>query len=130
MDSVACGLGFGAVALIVGALRELITYGTIFQTENALPKTAASTMPFMALIIIGILAALHKAFIIKFHPQEETDTFSLSSSEDKPLLKDPGLGKKAPKPKARKSDDENFDIIRPRYSIEDIPTKEGVDENA
>ncbi len=130
VDSVACSVGFGAVALIVGALRELMTYGTVFPAENVLPKITASAMPFTALIITGILAALHKAYIIKFHPQEETDTFSLSSAEEKPVFKDPGLGKKAQKPKRKKSDDENFDIIRPRYSIEDIPTAEREDENA
>ena len=130
VDSVACGVGFGAVALTVGAVRELMTYGTLFPAEGVLPKITASSMPFTALIIIGILAALHKAFIIKFHPQEEIDTFSLGSVEEKPAFKDPGLGKKAQKTKRKKSDDESFDIIRPRYSIEDIPTGEREDENA
>ncbi len=130
VDSVACSLGFGAVALIVGTVRELMTYGAIFRSEDALPKITASAMPFIGLMIIGILAALHKAYIIRFHPQEETDTFSLSSSEEKPVFKDPGLGKKAHKPAKRKSEDESFDIIRPRYSIEDIPSAEREDENA
>lgn len=130
VDSVACGLGFGIVALIVGALRELITYGTLFPAESDLPKITASSMPFTALIIIGILAALHKAFIIKFHPQEETDTFSLNPVEERSVFKDPGLGRKSHKPKIKNNDDDNFDIIRPRYSIEDIPTGEREDENA
>lgn len=129
-DSFACSIGFGAVALIVGALRELMTYGTIFPAENVLPKITAASMPFTGLVIIGILAAVHKAYIIKFHPQEETDTFSLSSADEKPVFKDPGLGKKVQKPKRKMSDEESFDMIRPRYSIEDIPTEEREDENA
>ncbi|MEE1321314.1 MAG: Rnf-Nqr domain containing protein [Acutalibacteraceae bacterium] len=130
VDSIACTVGFGTVALIVGALRELMTYGTVFPAENALPKITAASMPFTALVIIGILAAIHKAYIIKFHPQEETDTFILSSAEDKTVFKDPGLGKKGHKAKRKVSDEENFDMIRPRYSIEDIPTQEREDENA
>ncbi|MBQ8503799.1 MAG: hypothetical protein IJ491_05935 [Clostridia bacterium] len=122
VDAVACSVGFGAVSIIVGAVREFITYGTVFPEADALPKITASALPFVGLLILGILAALHKAYIIRFHPTEERDTFSLSSVEEKILLKDPGLGHKKKKSRKKASDD-SFDLIRPRYSIEDVVTK-------
>lgn len=123
VDAVACSVGFGAVALIVGAVRELITYGTLFPAEDTPPKISASALPFAALVILGILAALHKAYIIRFYPTEERDTFSLMSVEEKTVLKDPGLGQKKKKTKKKPDEEDNFDAIRPRYSIEDIETE-------
>lgn len=129
VDAVACSVGYGAVALIVGTVREFITYGTVFPSADATPKISASALPFVGLAVLGILAAVHKAYIIKFHPTEEMDTFSLLSVEEKPVFKDPGLMQKKQKPKKRTDEDDNFDAIRPRYSIEDIAIeREGSDD--
>ncbi len=123
IDAVACSVGFSVVAVIVGAVREFITYGTLFPAEGTLPKTSAAALPFVGLMLLGILAAVHKAFVIRFYPSEEVDTFSLSSVTEKTVFKDPGLGKKPHKKPKKDIEEENFDIIRPRYSIEDIETE-------
>ncbi len=123
IDAAACSVGFAVVAVIVGAVREFITFGTVFPSQGVLPKASAAALPFVGLMLLGILAAIHKAFIIRFYPTEEVDTFSLSSVAEKPVIKDPGLGKKKPKKKKKDTEEDNFDIIRPRYSIEDIETE-------
>ncbi len=122
VDAVACSVGFGAVSLIVGAVREFITYGTILAKADMSPRLTAGAMPFAALVILGFLAAIHKAFILKFHPTEETDTFSLHSVNEKTEFRDSGIGHKPKKKtkKAKNQDEDNFDYIRPRYSIEDV----------
>lgn len=129
-DAFACSLGYGAVALIVGAVREFITYGTVMPSGDVTPKISAAALPFVALVILGFLAAMQKAYILKFHPTEETDTFSLQSAEDKVLLKDPGLGQKKPQNKKRRFDEDSFDAIRPRYTIEDVVIEREGDDNA
>lgn len=129
-DAFACSIGYGIVAIIIGTVREFITYGSFMSSEEVIPKFPAATLPFVSLVLLGLLGAMHKAYIIKFHPTEETDAFSLQSAEDKILLKDPGLGHKKPRKKRRNSDDENFDAIRPRYSIEDVVIEREGEDNA
>lgn len=113
-DGVAAGIGYGAVAVITGALRELITYGTLFSSADALPRFPQAAMPFTALIILGFLAAGHKWLLIKFYPDEVRDTFSMNAVNEKPVKKDPGLfsDKTKSKPKVIRDYDE---AIRPRH---------------
>ena len=99
LDGIAAGIGFGAVALVVGAVRELINYGTVFAPADAVPRLTQSSMPFVALIILGFLAAAHKHILIKFYPEEIRDTFSMNAVFEKPVLKDPGLFTDKAKPK-------------------------------
>lgn len=82
-DALSFGIGYGAVALLVAAVREYL----LFQ------NTVAANSSFVALIILGFLAAVHKKAVKSFFPGEITDTFSLSKVNDKPVLKDPGLFK-------------------------------------
>ena len=56
-DGLAAGIGYGAVALIVGSLREYIAYGTVFSSADAVPRFPQAAMPFVALVILGFLAA-------------------------------------------------------------------------
>lgn len=117
-DGIAAGIGYGAVALTVGALREYLTYGTLFSPADALPRFPQASMPFIALVILGFLAAGHKWLLIKFYPEEVRDTFSMKAVFEKPVKKDPGLfaDKAKAKPKVIRDYD---DKIRPRHSSED-----------
>lgn len=117
-DGIAAGIGYGAVALTVGALREYITYGALFSPADALPRFPQASMPFIALVILGFLAAGHKWLLIKFYPDEVRDTFSMKAVFEKPVKKDPGLfsDKSKTKPKVIRDYD---DRIRPRHSSEE-----------
>ncbi len=96
LDGLAAGIGYGAIALIVAAVRELINYGGLFTSFDTAPRISASAMPFIALVIIGFLAAAHKWILIRFYPDETRDTFSLRKVNEKTVFLDPGLsvGKK------------------------------------
>ena len=82
-DALSFGIGYGTVALIVAAVREYLL------SQN--PDMGA--VSFIALIILGFLAAVHKSIVKRFFPGEITDTFSMNRVWEKPVLKDPGLGK-------------------------------------
>lgn len=105
VDAFSSTVGFGAVAVIVGFLNEFITDG--------ITSVHAGKLPFIAFIILGFVAAAHKATVMKFYPEEQSDTFSMRSSGDKISFKDPGLGKKNKK-KATPGSSDNFDIINLR----------------
>ncbi len=123
-DGVAAGIGYGAVALITGAVREYITYGTLFTSPETLPRFPQTAMPFVVLVILGFLAAGHKWLLIKFYPDEVRDTFSMNAVYEKPVKKDPGLfSDKKPKPKVIRDYGE---AIRPRHSEEE--TKGGAEK--
>ncbi len=117
-DGLAAGTGYGTVALIVGALRELLTYGTLFSSADALPRLPQAAMPFVALVILGFLAAGHKWLLIRFYPEEVRDTFSMNAVFEKPVKKDPGLfsDKRKTNPKVIRDYDEK---IRPRHDTSD-----------
>lgn len=113
VDAFSATVGFGAVAIITGALRELITYGTLFHSSNSSPIISAGALPFIAFAILGLLAALHRWVVMKFYPDEQINTFSLKSSDEKINLRDPGLFSRKTK-EFKKKDSENFDIIKLR----------------
>lgn len=115
-DGVAAGVGYGAVALTVGILREYMAYGTVFASADTPVKLPQTAMPFVALVILGFLAAGHKWLLIKFYPDEIRDTFSMNAADEKPVIKDPGLfSRKKSSPKIIRDYDEN---IRPRHTVE------------
>lgn len=91
-DALSSGIGYGAIALIVAAVREVIFFFTLSEGESF--ASSPFTSSFIALLILGFLSAIHKAVIKKFFPLEKTDTFSLRRAEEKPVFKDPGIGKK------------------------------------
>ena len=98
LDALSSGIGYGVVALIVAAIRQLFTYGTLFSVGEG-ANTSGLTASFVALIILGFLSAVQKWVVQKYFPFEITDTFSLERAEEKPVLKDPGIGKKSSKAK-------------------------------
>lgn len=124
VDAFSGAIGYGAVALIVGTVREFITYGTVFRSAGALPVIPNGALPFISFILLGFLAAAHKAIVIKLYPKEQTDTFSMKSSNDKIALRDPGIGKSKKVHDKDSSDD--YDIISLRPGQRDI--QEGEDE--
>lgn len=104
VDAVSSCLGFGAVAIITGLLREAV---------SSITNIPAVRLPFIAFAVAGFLAAAHKAVVIKFYPEEKADTFSMKNSADKISLRDPGLSKKNQK-KVSHGNSENYDIIKLR----------------
>ena len=123
VDAFSGAVGYGAVALIVGATRELIVYGTLLHSSNAAPVIPNGCLPFIAFMLLGFLAAAQKAVVIRFYPHEQINTFSMKSSEDKLALRDPGLGKKKKYKLTDTSD--NYDIIDLRPADRDIGKGEG-----
>ncbi len=113
-DGVAAGIGYGVIAIAVGAAREYMAYGTLFASSDAIPRSPHFSMPFIALVILGFLAAGHKWLLIKFYPEEIRDTFSMDAAFEKPVRKDPGLfgREKKIQPRVIRDYDEK---IRPRH---------------
>ena len=84
-DAAAAGIGTSFVFLLTGALRELMGNGTIGGIAVDLPVTFRSAAtPFGCLILLGFMAAVLKAFLMKKYPEylEEGITFK-SISETK-----------------------------------------------
>ncbi len=85
-DAAAVGIGTSFVFLLTGALRELLAGGTIGGIALDLPVTFRSAaMPFGCLILLGFMAAVLKAIIMKKYPEylEEGITFkSLSETKE------------------------------------------------
>ncbi len=121
-DGLAAGFGYGVVAVITAAVRELINYGGLFTSADTLPRISSAALPFAALVILGFLAAGQKWLVMKFYPDEIRDTFSMRKASEKPVFLDPGLsvGKKKTSSSARD--------IRPRHLNEDEKPEKGGDE--
>lgn len=85
-DAAAVGIGTSFVFLLTGVLRELLAGGTIGGIAFDLPVTFRSAaMPFGCLILLGFMAAVLKAIIMKKYPEylEEGITFkSLSETKE------------------------------------------------
>lgn len=120
-DAAATSIGFAAVAVTVGLIRQIIASGSIFSLQTPF-KNPGIIMPFAGLAVLGFLAAFHKWTVMKFYPNELVDTFSLADAFEKPVLTDPGLNTKKEREhkKQFREDRQEFDRIRPRYSIEDV----------
>lgn len=74
-DALAVSLGYSAVFIVTGTLREYLGSGSIAGHPAPLPhKLPGMLMPFGSLIILGYLAVVLKWYISKLHPQylEET----------------------------------------------------------
>ncbi len=105
VDAFSTTAGFGAVAIAVGLINEFAV--------GRLTDIPAGRLPFIAFLVLGFIAAVHKAVIKKFYPEEQSDTFSMRSSTDKIVFRDPGLGKKKTN-KAASGFSEDYDIINLR----------------
>ena len=73
IDGIANGFGYGIILVIVGAFRELLGRGSLLGYK-IIPEGAYSfgyldngtmTMPAMALIMIGVVIWIHRAYFYK-----------------------------------------------------------------
>lgn len=81
VDALSASISYGAVAILVGIIREILANGTIMGINLNLPvHFSALGMPFGALLILGFMAAVLKAFINKKYPDANPDK-SFDTSE-------------------------------------------------
>lgn len=74
-DSVATALGYAAVIIPVGALREMIGSSTIWGANIKVPMTfPAILMPFGGFLFLAFFAAALKALINKCFPEHSAET--------------------------------------------------------
>lgn len=74
-DSVATALGYAAVIIPVGALREMIGSSTIWGANIRVPMTyPAILMPFGGFLVLAFFAAALKALINKRFPEHSAET--------------------------------------------------------
>jgi len=73
VDGISNGLGYGIILVVVGAFRELLGRGTLLGFQ-IIPQGAydfgylnngTMTMPAMALIMIGVVIWIHRAYFYK-----------------------------------------------------------------
>ncbi len=73
VDGISNGLGYGIILVVVGAFRELLGRGTLLGFQ-IIPQEAYNfgylnngtmTMPAMALIMIGVVIWIHRAYFYK-----------------------------------------------------------------
>ena len=73
VDGISTGLGYGIILVVVGAFRELLGRGTLLGFQ-IIPESAYNfgylnngtmTMPAMALIMIGVVIWIHRAYFYK-----------------------------------------------------------------
>ncbi len=114
IDAIASGIGYGIVAVTVGAIREFINYGTVLHSMQS-ERFPIVNSPFFALIILGFLSAIHRYIVIKYYPSELSDTFFMNEVWEKVSIKDPGLSRKEDKSSPLSED--SLDSIRPRHSL-------------
>lgn len=70
IDAFAVCLGFGAVLLLTGAIREILAYSSIAAVPLNLPvKLSGMVLPFGCFIILGYLAMFLRWYISKYHPK-------------------------------------------------------------
>lgn len=74
-DSIATALGYAAVIIPVGALREMIGSSTIWGANIKVPMTfPAILMPFGGFLFLAFFAAALKALINKRFPEHSAET--------------------------------------------------------
>ncbi|HZK38739.1 MAG TPA: Rnf-Nqr domain containing protein [Clostridia bacterium] len=69
-DALAASIGYSAVFLVAGFVRELLGSGSILDKPvEFIVKTPGMLMPFGGFIVLGFMAAALRAFIIRYYPQ-------------------------------------------------------------
>ena len=61
VDALIYVLGYAVAAFIVGIVRELLAYGTLFKFHCFEPLMPAAKSPFFGFFLVGILAAVCRA---------------------------------------------------------------------
>ncbi len=91
-DSIAASVGFVTASALVGAVREILAYGTVWgKSVSSLPKLSGMALPFGALIVLGFAAAFHKWIIQKYFRGQPTNTFNLRTSLEQPVFHEEGF---------------------------------------
>lgn len=73
-DALASSAGYCSVLIIIGAIREIIGSGSILGINIPfITGISGALMPFFGFLMIGILAAIHKAKIIKKYGSRAKD---------------------------------------------------------
>jgi len=69
-DALAASIGYSAVLLIAGFIRELFGSGKILEKPvSFLPAASGLLMPFGGFIVLGFMAAALKAFVMRRYPK-------------------------------------------------------------
>lgn len=68
-DSLIYVAGYAMVAFIVGFLREVLAFGTLFGYHLVNPIVPAAKSPFFGFILVGIMAALCRAIVSRRRPR-------------------------------------------------------------
>ena len=72
-DAVATSVGYSAVLIAVGIIREISGSGSLFGIDIPfIHGMAGALMPFGGLMAIGILAAIHKNIVSKKYPDKKS----------------------------------------------------------
>lgn len=74
VDSLIYVAGYALVAFIVGFLREVLAYGTLFGYRLVNPIVPAAKSPFFGFILVGIMAALCRAIVNRHRARYSSDT--------------------------------------------------------
>jgi len=69
LDSLIYVAGYAMVAFIVGFLREVLAFGTLFGYHLVNPIVPAAKSPFFGFILVGIMAALCRAIVSRRRPR-------------------------------------------------------------
>ena len=135
-DAAAAGIGTSFVFLLTGALREILGNGTIGGIAVDLPVTFRSAAtPFGCLILLGFMAAVLKAVIMKKYPEylEEGITFKSLSETKEPEKQEEKIEVKTEKieetvteePEAEEVSEEFFEVPE---TVEEISAEVFIEE--
>lgn len=74
-DAVATAIGYAAVIILVGAVREIVGSATIWgKSVKMIITYPAILMPFGGFLVLAFLAAVLKAVINKYFPEHSSET--------------------------------------------------------
>ncbi len=74
-DAVATAIGYAAVIIPVGAVREIVGSATLWgKSVKMIITYPAILMPFGGFLVLAFLAAAHKAVINKHFPEQSSET--------------------------------------------------------
>lgn len=73
LDSLIYVAGYAMVAFIVGFLREVLAFGTLFGYRLVNPIVPAAKSPFFGFILVGIMAALCRAIVYRHRSTDIRD---------------------------------------------------------
>lgn len=91
-DAIAASVGFVCASAVVGAVREVLAYGTIWGKSVSVPvKLSGMALPFGGLIVLGFAAAFHKWLIQKRFRGQPTNTFNLRTALEDPVFHEEGF---------------------------------------